>query len=311
MFHTPNFHCQKCKTSHYLQKTVRVVNGVEYKRLLCLDCANKVTKQNVNVRAIGSNALLCSVMYGIPLDIIKNDIAEKLNTAGKKSWIKRYGEVEGLKKYEEYRKKQAYAGCALEYFIEKYGEEAGRLKYKEVNKNKALTLSKFTSKYGEKLGEIKYNEWLENNRKHRKDNFKSYSDISQVLFKKLDELFPSNNFNYATKNFEHTFNLDNHHYVSVDFYDIDTNTVIEFFGTYWHADPRKYDSEFYIFQKQAYKARDVWTKDIERILYLQLTYNVKVLIVWEMDWLNNPEMILEQCKKVLQYETPNRNSNQC
>lgn len=68
---------------------------------------------------------------------------------------------------------------------------------------------------------------------------------------------------------------------SVDIFIPSTNEIIEIYGTYWHCDPRKYDSTFYN-RSIKMKASDVWNRDEKRKLFLEsLGYTVKVL--WEKD----------------------------
>ena len=50
----------------------------------------------------------------------------------KESWIKKYGEEDALKKYEEYKIKNAKSKT-LDGYIERYGQEEGLKKYKEKN----------------------------------------------------------------------------------------------------------------------------------------------------------------------------------
>lgn len=58
----------------------------------------------------------------------------------KKNCLRKYGKKAGTEFWNQYCRKQAYAGTALEYFIDKYGVQAGKEKYLEVCRRKALTL---------------------------------------------------------------------------------------------------------------------------------------------------------------------------
>ena len=77
---------------------------------------------------------------------------KKFDAASIDSFIRRYGEYEGKKKYDEYVKLQAKVGCSLEYFIEKYGEEVGKLKYEEVCLKKGVSKKNCIQKYGKDVG---------------------------------------------------------------------------------------------------------------------------------------------------------------
>lgn len=66
---------------------------------------------------------------------------------------------------------------------------------------------------------------------------------------------------------------------NVDCYIPEYNCVIEFFGTYWHCDPRQYNENF--FRKDSY-AKDVWSRDSKRIDSL-ISAGYKVCVLWEHD----------------------------
>lgn len=71
------------------------------------------------------------------------------------------------KRFNDYCDKQSYAGNKLEYFIEKYGEKEGLIKFEEVNSKKSLTVDTFINKYGEKDGVLRYHKYMESKRKCR------------------------------------------------------------------------------------------------------------------------------------------------
>lgn len=66
---------------------------------------------------------------------------------------------------------------------------------------------------------------------------------------------------------------------SVDIFIPSQNKIIEYFGDYWHCNPKKYDSEYY-HKNCKLTAKDIWKRDSERIeLFENNGYNVQ--IVWE------------------------------
>lgn len=171
--------------------------------------------------------------------------------------IKRHGEERGKKIFEDYRKKQAYAGNKLEYFIEKYGEKQGKKKYKEICKKKGSGV--------------------------RTSGQTSYSKSSQELFNILD-LYLKEKWNidetyYHTKNKEKILFLTGiKKYAYLDFYIPELNLNIEYYGQYWHANPNIYKKDDKIME---YFAETIWENDKRRIELIKEEYNIDTFIVWE------------------------------
>lgn len=78
----------------------------------------------------------------------------------------------------------------------------------------------------------------------------------------------------------------------VDIYIKELNQVIEFNGTYWHADPRFYKEDFFIKKKQK-TSKQIWEEDQKRLKDLSdMGYKVKV--IWEYDYKLNKNNILTE-----------------
>jgi G:T-mismatch repair DNA endonuclease (very short patch repair protein) len=87
---------------------------------------------------------------------------------------------------------------------------------------------------------------------------------------------------------------------SYDMYISDINTIIEFHGTYWHLDPKKYDSEFFDNSKKRY-AKDQWERDDIRKAHA-ISNGMNYLVVWQLEWeaFNEQEKI-NKIKQLLSY----------
>jgi hypothetical protein len=72
------------------------------------------------------------------------------------NFINKHGEVEGIKKYNEWLKCK---GVTLENQIKKYGKIEGTKKYNEWKNSVGLSLENRIKKYGKIEGTKKYNEW--------------------------------------------------------------------------------------------------------------------------------------------------------
>lgn len=206
--------------------------------------------------------------------------------------VERHGVEVGERMWREYCDRQSYAGCKLEYFIEKYGEEEGRAKYVSVNKMKVLSYENFVRKYGKDEGERRWNAFVE-------DSKRQYSKISQELFEKIDRKDPYSldNSIYASKSgneFSLTIEIDGQKRLChVDF--ILGKKVIEFYGEFYHADPRRYLDTDVIFGRTAKEVRD---RNAAREAALKAAgYSVKV--VWEMDYMAGKKKVVSECLEFL------------
>lgn len=75
--------------------------------------------------------------------------------------------------------------------------------------------------------------------------------------------------------------------------------IIEFNGTYWHADPRRYKPEDVLkFPNGDVLVEAIWEKDAKRTEYLnQLGY--RVFVIWEMDWKHDKTAVINELKQIL------------
>lgn len=81
-------------------------------------------------------------------------------------------------------------------------------------------------------------------------------------------------------------------------YDISAgNKIIEYHGDFWHANPKKYSPDF-VNPRTKLKASDKWEKDQEKIQFAQ-NQGYEVLIVWENEFKQNKEEVLNKCIQFL------------
>ena len=224
---------------------------------------------------IGSNHIFLSLAYNIDSDSAKmlkcmtinsikknnplcNDIeaadmlSDKINLHNKKAhrsnlndYIIRYGDVLGTKKYNE-RCYKISESNSERWYINKYGEEKG----KEL--------------------------WASRIKKYEKNRGSSISKSQNIFFDEVVSLLNTEVIQeYAIKNI-------NNRYLYVDYYLPDKKIIIEFFGDYWHCNPRKYNSNYY-HKVLKMNAIDVWKKDKERLDYIYEYFgrDVYIITVWE------------------------------
>jgi hypothetical protein len=227
----------------------------------------------------------------------KFDEFNKSRSVTKENLIKKWGKEIGLEKWNRYCSQQAYTN-KLEYFIEKYGKEKGEKKYKLVNFLKSHSYETYVYKFGPEIGKIKYLEFLN---KRENNNFKTYSvsNSSKILFDSIFSRLNDNNlfYNcfYNSHNGEKLIIAKDNSCYYLDFYCENNKRAIEFFGNYWHANPSMYDSDELIHypNKCCKIAKDIWLYDDIRIKKILETNEVSdILVIWENDWTENPDLIL-------------------
>jgi hypothetical protein len=210
----------------------------------------------------------------------------------KENFIKRHGKEEGTRLWNEYRKKQSYAGVTEEYFVEKYGEAEGVKKFKEVCSQKSNTLDSFIKKYGEIIGTEKWNRLSE-----KRATYKIQSNLANELFEELLKRLPTErhiNIFFDSKNHEYFFAKKGVKTIFVDFYDSATKKVIEFAGDYWHGNPQKYEPTFYNPQAKA-TAQELYESTIKRNEMIEAIHGCKVLLIWETDYKQNKDLVINNC----------------
>ena len=219
------------------------------------------------------------------------------------NFLKRYGDIEGIKKWDEYCKKQAYAGCSIDYFIDKYGKENGERIYHEVCEKKTHNLEQFINRYGIEEGRRRYVA-------HYEDRKKYSSAISQELFNDILKYVSgdTSHIHFDTHNGE--YGIMSSKFNRIFFYDfVDTKNkkCIEFHGDVFHANPAKFspDSKPNPYMKEL-TAVDIWKKDKEKQEVLNEERCISLLIVWESDYYKDKQGILNKCIDFLQYGNINK-----
>lgn len=100
-----------------------------------------------------------------------------------------------------------------------------------------------------------------------------------------------NNTNY-TIYYDFSIYTKNEKLYKVDILLKEINQIIEFNGTYWHADPRFYDENYYVKRKQK-TSKQIWQEDQKRLKDLEeMGYKIKV--IWEYDYKTNKDIVLTE-----------------
>ena len=219
----------------------------------------------------------------------------------------RYGIDAGYKLWKKRIDGRKYT-LSLDGFIEKFGADIGKdMREKYCLSNNKTSLKSFISRYGEKEGTIRYVSMKEKLIKYLK-NSPCYSKMSQKLFESVyQEIKYKEDVKYALRNDEAYFLINENFCIgmSVDFKC--GNSIIEFYGDYWHANPRKYNSDSILHHPNNHIcANDIWELDKKKVDWL-LKRGYSVKIVWEYDYLHNEKQTVDECIKFINenYEKKN------
>jgi G:T-mismatch repair DNA endonuclease (very short patch repair protein) len=101
-----------------------------------------------------------------------------------------------------------------------------------------------------------------------------------------------------------TIRLEDGHYLFPDIFIEKIGLIIEFYGDYWHANPKFYKAEDIV--HHGLKAKDIWKKDKERIQKFNNTIgdvSYKVIVVWQDEYINNKEQVLDSLDVLINYES--------
>lgn len=189
-----------------------------------------------------------------------SDEVRRIQERSKSFFIQKYGNEEGLKRYNI--KKDKFNKS----WSNKTHEELELInKKKDITSPEGFILRGYSEKDAIKLS---------NEMSKRLVN--RYSAISQKFFDDIVNYLNDNTleFYYGTCNHEYCI-----YNKRVDFFEKTTGTVIEFFGDYWHGNPKFYCGTDIIRTKKVF---DLWERDKKRIDHLNNSDMIKsLIIVWE------------------------------
>ena len=292
--------------------STRNYNGNEYHLCRCYDCVCEKFPNFKDVRFKFAHKAAKYTQYGFGvLDEDFKPVCDARQSVTKEKMIKKYGITEGTERWNSYCKKQADSN-KFEYKHEKHGMTYEE--YDEYNKSRAVTLDNmikrygvqdglfhwnqyverqrytctleyFIEKYGDTIGTEKYNDFVE--KRNTSNRLFGPSAISLEMFDKLIKNYKNNIVYYDENEYSaHTNKLCLYH---VDYYDKTLNIIIEFYGDFFHLNPKIYDADFIQFKhhEKAILAKNRWQHDKERIDDIQQTLNCKVIIVWESTYKND------------------------
>lgn len=89
---------------------------------------------------------------------------------------------------------------------------------------------------------------------------------------------------------------ETHGSYQVDFINERLGVIVEFFGDYWHCNPKTYDKN-YIHETNGKRAEEIWKADKKRVKRMKELTGHEVIVVWESDWNNRKELEKKRLKR--------------
>ena len=159
--------------------------------------------------------------------------AEKKRVVRNKSWyIKTYGEVDGIKKYEMKCKNISNnCGHSLEKFINRYGEKIGKDKWVEYKRGCVRDLNHFIIKYGDIDGYNKYKEFKGHIGLASKESLKVFKPLIEWVTK----MIPMNEIYVGIPKSREFFISENGKQYLYDFTIKKLKIIVEFNGVKFHV----------------------------------------------------------------------------
>lgn len=207
-------------------------------------------------------------------------------------WINNgYSEQEAKEKVREIQTTNG-----IEFYKEKYPENYEKefseriQKWKEsYNKNDLaeINLKKSPTIDGALARGLTYDEAIivrQNNIDHMRTIRRLPSQISQKFCSMLETKIQGSCY-YSSKNYEKLIAG-----YRVDFYHKESKTVVEFYGDFFHRNPKLFEADHTVFGTTA---REKWEYDNHRELAIRKDKKVeKFFVVWESNFRKNPEQIV-------------------
>jgi len=219
----------------------------------------------------------------------KIKLKKRQQTSTLDKYVKKYGKKEGLKKYQDNNKKKS---ITIENFIDKYGDIKGPEKYYQwIERLKySHTKDKYIKKYGKEEGLKKYRDIIIKRTSHIYKNRQSIiglefcESLNEIIGNKFKKIY------FGDKEYKFFIWDNNIKIAVVDFYIKDINVIIEFYGDYWHRNPKKYSDEI---------SKKIREKDKSRINSIVKKFSSEVIIVWEDEYRDDGEKVLNRIEKYI------------
>lgn len=322
-FDTEEIKCKDCgKSVVYYDTTVKVANyagniiitlfGKNFfaekagsHLCICEDCLTKKYpdyQEKNKAKTFNRMNKFSQYAYNIPDDVYQRENL-RLNSRSESSFISKWGEEEGKRKWEEYRKMCSDTNT-FEYKKEKYGWT--KEQFDKYNRSRAITVENLINKYGEEEG---IRVWLNYIEKQSHKTPFGYSKKALKFFRELTPFLKENNIDIeGLKYKDDEYDLKEKHIVStkrrksyfLDYYLPKYNMCLEYYGNYYHCHPDLFKDENEFNKTINMKVKDKRDSDLQRIQILKEDYNIRTIVIWESDVDKNPRQVMDNILNEIQ-----------
>ena len=250
---------------------------IEYKRMFnlilkCKTCGKELSKNNrsgycnIHRDRTGANNPFFGKTHSVKTI---RQLKEKCAIASKKMW-----------EDDEYRNKVITNSSKPRSEQAKKNISEAVTKWYEDNPNEREKRSEYMKNYW-KNGNIVTNNFAYNR-----------SNLEDELYNDLKEIYP-------TIMKKQTLRDVNGKWYFPDMVLNECNLIIEFYGDYWHANPKLYNENDVI---NNHTAKEIWEHDQTRVYNLEhniQNINYKVLIIWQNDFVGNEKLVLQKLQEYI------------
>jgi hypothetical protein len=240
--------------------------------------------------------------------------------------VSKYGEIEGVKRYEGYvEKNKLTSNRRLDYWLEKtdgdmfeakkllgewqrrdiswfinrYGEVNGLEKYYNTNRKRGRTLENYVIKYGNTVGMSKYIESCRNWKVGQKGifNSKGQIEVEEYLSKIYDNVSGSRNETgiILTENEKNDIIKNNTLYPDII---VNSKYIVRYNGDFWHANKTIYPNDDTVVGRVNKPAGLIREIDRQKdLIYKNRGYTV--INIWDSDWQTNKDEIKSKLKNII------------
>lgn len=182
-----------------------------------------------------------------------------------------------------------YQSHGLNWFVNKYGVDDGTERYNHKRDNWVTIMTSKSAEEQRRINESKHSAQIQISSKPEK---LLLNGLRYYLGDKQSELRTQVRYTIDSKT------------IIVDI--LFQNTVVEFYGDYWHCNPITYSGEYQHLQRMK-TANEIWSNDKQRIDLLR-SIGLNVVIIWESEFKSDPKTIAKNLALTLSSESCKTNN---